>query len=480
MRSYYRNRNFAPAVSQDALLLSSLIYLQLPLAISGTSNELIPGETNLSPHGSSSVAASKLTADPEIQPPHPASKRIRVMHIINDLSIGGAEMMLYKLLAETNRERFDPIVISLIDRGSLRERIEALGIAVHTTGMKPGFPSPLGLLRLVRLMRRLKPDLVLGWMYHSCLAAQLAGIFLSPRPLVLWSIHSSISTDGSEKKLTAAVIRACAFLSRLANQVVFVSRASQKQHKTLRYQLDNSCVIPNGINVAEFVPSDQARAAVRSELELAEDALLIGLTGRYHPTKDHSNFLRAADRLLKTHPKVHFLLIGPGVDDENPKLRRSLQELGLRRQTHLLGARNDMPRLAAALDVFCLSSTSGESFPNVIGEAMACEVPCVVTAVGDAVWMVGDTGRVVPQRNPVALAAAWKEMLDIGHVGRKALGRAARIRVIENFTLESVVARYETLYETILAREAPEDVSRRAPAPARITNFSATFDDTVV
>lgn len=387
--------------------------------------------------------------------------------------------MLYKLLAETNRERFEPIVISLIDRGSLRERIEALGIAVHTTGMKPGLPSPLGLLRLVKLMRRLKPDLMLGWMYHSCLAAQLAGIFLPHRPLVLWSIHSSISTDGSEKKLTAAVIRVCALLSRLANQVVFVSRASQKQHKTLRYQLDNSCVIPNGINVTEFVPSEQARAAVRAELGLAEDALLIGLTGRYHPTKDHSNFLQAAELLAKTHPEVHFLLIGPGVDDENPKLRRSLKKLGLRRQTHLLGARNDMPRLAASLDIFCLSSTSGESFPNVIGEAMACEVPCVVTAVGDAVWMVGATGRVVPQRNPFALAAAWKEMLDLGPVGRKALGQAARLRVIENFTLESVVARYESLYESMLAIEAPEDLPHRVPAAARLANFSATLDDTV-
>jgi glycosyltransferase involved in cell wall biosynthesis len=396
-----------------------------------------------------------------------------LLHIINDLSIGGAEMMLYKLLAESDRQRFEPVVISLIDRGALRERIEGLGIAVYTTGMKPGVPSPLGLWRLVRLMRRLKPDLVFGWMYHSCLAAQLANFFLPQRAPVLWSIHYSISSLASEKRLTAAVIRVCAFLSKLAAHLIFVSQASQAQHKPLGYCLDKSCVIPNGINVAEFVPSGESRRSVRSELGLAEDAFLIGLMGRYHPMKDHANFLKAAALLSKRYPETHFLLIGTGVDDENPVLRRQIQATGLGRQTHLLGERNDMPRLAAALDVFSLSSAFGESFPNVIGEAMACEVSSVVTDVGDAAWIVGDAGRVVSPRDPRALANAWQEMIDIGPEGRTALGRAARARVIEHFTLESVVARYDALYETVLAKATPEDFALTTPALAGIASLNA-------
>jgi glycosyltransferase involved in cell wall biosynthesis len=378
------------------------------------------------------------------------------MHVISDLSVGGAEMMLYKLLAETDRERFEPVVVSLVDRGKLRERIEELGIAVHSVGMRPGLPSPLGLWRLVQLMRRLKPDLVLGWMYHSCLAAQLANFFLWQPAVVLWSIHYSVSSLASEKTLTAAAIRACAFLSKLANQLIFVSRASQSQHQPLGYRLEKSCVIPNGINVAEFVPSDESRSSVRSELGLAEETFLIGVMGRYDPIKDHDNFLRAAALISSEHPETHFLLIGRGVDDQNPSLRRLIQELGLERRTHLLGERDDIPRLAAALDVFSLSSIC-ESFPNVIGEAMACEVSCVVTDVGDAAWIVGDAGRVVSRRDPRALADAWNDMLDIGTAGRLALGRAGRARVIELFALESVAARYEALFEAVLAREAPSD-----------------------
>ena len=363
-------------------------------------------------------------------------------------------MMLYKLLAETDRTRFEPVVVSLMDSGALRERIEALGVAVHTVGMKPELPTPLDFWRLIRLTRRLRPDLIVGWMYHSCLAVQLASIFSSRRARVLWSIHYSSSSLTDEKWLTALVIKACAFLSRLPSKIIFVSRDGQSKHKPLGFSTENSCVIPNGIDTKTFIPSLEARASLRSELGLADDALIIGMVSRYHPMKDHANFLRAAALLLKTHPETHFLLVGRAVDDANQELRRLIQELKLGHRTHLLGERHDVPRLAAALDVFSLSSYC-ESFPNVIGEAMACAVPCVVTDVGDAAWIVGDTGRVVPPRDLNALAEAWAEMLNLGMDGRAALGRAALSRVGEYFPVKAVVQHYETLYEAVLTERAP-------------------------
>ncbi|MCM3871040.1 MAG: glycosyltransferase [Pyrinomonadaceae bacterium] len=423
---------------------------------------------------SSRTANKNPPADIEGTSAQTAIRPIKVMYIINDLSIGGAEMMLYKLLAETDRTRFCPVVISLMHHAALRQRIEALGIAVYTTKMRPGRPTPMGLWRLVRLIRRLKPDLILGWMYHSCLAAQLANLFSSHRAQILWSIHYSISSLNREKRLTAAAIRVCAFLSSLPAKIVFVSQAAQLQHQSLGYSLESSCVIPNGIDVTEFVPSNEARSSVRSELGLPENAFLIGLLGRYHPTKDHANFLRAAALLSRLHPEVHFLLIGPKVDRENRTLCKSIQELGLIHQTHLLGERHDVPRLAAALDVFSLSSYV-ESCPNVIGEAMACGVPCVVTDVGDAAWILGHTGRVVPPRDSGALADAWREMIDLGPGGRLALGREARTRVIERFTLKSVAARYDAIYETVLAREKTRESADETPGV--IGTLSTTFED---
>jgi glycosyltransferase involved in cell wall biosynthesis len=377
------------------------------------------------------------------------------MYVISDLSVGGAEMMLYKVLAETDRASFEPFVVSLMEGGALRERIESLGVEVHTVGVRPELPTPLDLWRLARLTRRLRPDLIIGWMYHSCLAVQLASI-LSPLPAtVLWSIHYSVSSLAEEKWLTALSIRACALLSRLPGKIIFVSRDGQSKHKPLGFRTENSCVIPNGIDVETFAPSHEARASVRAELGLPGDALLVGMVSRYHPMKDHANFLRAAALSARERPGVHFMLVGRGVDDDNVELRRLIQELGLAGRTHLLGEREDVPRLTAALDVFSLSSYC-ESFPNVIGEAMACGVPCVVTDVGDASWIVEDTGRVVPPRDPSALAGAWAEMIDLGEEGRASLGRAALLRVRRLFPVKSVVRQYEALYEAVLAGQAPE------------------------
>ena len=386
--------------------------------------------------------------------PVPAAKPVKILHIINDLAIGGAEMMLYRLLSEKSRKRFNPVVISLMDRGSLRERVEELGIPVYTAGMKPGLPTPASIWRLFRLVRQIKPDLIQGWLYHGSLAAQIGSLVLPGRIPALWSIHCSIYSLSFEKKLTAAVVRLCALLSKLAASIIFVSRTSQAQHKALGYSIAKSCVFPNGIDTALFAPSNEARALVRLELGIPEGALLMGAIGRYHAMKDQANFLRAASLIAASQPEVHFLLAGRELDRENRALMQLINELGLEERTHLLGERTDIAWLVAALDVFCLSSSHGESFPVIVAEAMSSAVPCVVTDVGDSAWMVNATGRVTRPRDAQALAAACKELLDLGPAGRETLGQAARNRVVDLFSLSTVVAEYEALYETMIASAA--------------------------
>lgn len=377
---------------------------------------------------------------------------IKILHIINDLSIGGAEMMLYRLLSHKSRQRFQPIVISLMDRGSLRGGFEELGIPVFTARMKPGFPTPASIWRLIQLIRKIKPALIQGWLYHGSLAGQLGALAMGGKVPVLWSIHFSVYSLSFEKKLTAIVVRICGLLSSLAAGIIFVSRTSQAQHQKLGYNIDKSCVLPNGIDVSMFAPSEDARVSVRDELRIPHDAVLIGNISRYHPMKDHANFLQAARSIAGKHPQVHFLLAGRELDERNRPLRDLIQQHGLEVRIHLLGERTDIARLVATLDIFCLSSAYGESFPLIVGEAMAAGVPSVVTDVGDSAWMLSDTGRVVPPRNAKALAGACEELLALGQEGRRALGAAARNRVIDLFSLGTVVAQYEDLYESTVAK----------------------------
>ena len=376
------------------------------------------------------------------------STPLKVCHVIPGLFTGGAETMLYRLLRSMDRSRFDPVVVSLIGHGTLSEQIEKLGMSVYFMDVRPG-RSPLGAgWRLVRLIRQLKPDLIQGWMYHGNLAAQLAATFLPGRVPVVWNIRRSLPYVETQKPLTSALVRLGAWLSVLPRRIIYNSQLGAEQHELTGYRTDRRIVIPNGFACKQFRPDTQAGVSVRIELGLAEETPLIGLVANYRPVKDHVNFLEAAKLLLQENSAAYFLLVGRGVDGANMELATQIEALGLKGCVHLLGERRDIPRLTAALDI-ASSSSLQEGFPNTVGEAMACGVPCVVTDVGDSAAIVGETGIVVRPKDPQALAVGWAQLLNMSREERLRLGCAARQRVVERYSLEKIVKQYEDLYESL-------------------------------
>ena len=364
--------------------------------------------------------------------------------MITGLSLGGAEVVLHNLLSEMDRG-IAPTVVSLTPGGQVRERIEKLGVPVYDVGMRRGLPGPAAVWRLAALCRRVLPDVVQGWMYHGNLAATLASAVSPGRVPLAWAVHHSLHDVRAEKKLTAALIRLGARLSSLPARIVYVSRVSAAQHEAIGYKPDGRTVIPNGFDCRKLRPDAEAYASVRTELGLGPQTMLVGLIARYHPTKDHDNFLTAASRFVQRDENTCFLLAGRDVSPSNAELVAKISALGLGARIHLLGERNDVPRLLAALDILS-SAAWGEAFPMVVGEAMACGVPCVVTDVGDSGWIVGDTGAIVPPRDPQALSAAWDGMVRMQRKDRIALGQRARQRVENEFSLAEISRRYEDLY----------------------------------
>ena len=230
---------------------------------------------------------------------------------------------------------------------------------------------------------------------------------------------------------------------------MYVSRSSAAQHESAGYSAARSLVVPYGFDTEKFAPSEPAREALRHELGLTKDALLIGMIGRYHPVKDHANFLSAAARIVKSRPDVRFVLCGKGIEQGNANLAQLIKTLGLGPQVYLLGEVSEIQTIMAALDL-AVSSSYSEGFPNVVGEAMSSAVPCVVTEISDLPDVVGTTCRVVPPRDSTALAAAIEELIAAGPDYRRALGIAARARIIERYSLEKSVARYEAVYESLI------------------------------
>jgi glycosyltransferase involved in cell wall biosynthesis len=378
------------------------------------------------------------------------NKKHRILHIITSLDFGGAQMMLFKLLSEMDRAVFEPTVVSITDIGRVGKSIQSMGIPVYNLNLNPKYPSPLAFWKFLNLtVKKIRPTLIQGWMYHANIFAQILNFFLSTRVPMLWNIRHSIHNLDHEKKMTAIIIRLCAYLSKTPSRIIYNSKISVGQHEALGYASHKRVIIPNGFDTNIFSPSEEAKIRIRKELGLSPNATLIGLFARHHPMKDHPNFIRAAAHLSKSYPDVHFLLAGKNVDTNNGELMNLICDLKLNEKFHLMGDRSDMNDLTASLDI-ASSSSFGEAFPNVIGEAMACQIPCVVTDVGDSGWLVGDTGRVVPPMNPEALAEAWKDLLDIGLEGRRKLGEKARDRIIKDFSLNHIASKYESLYLQLL------------------------------
>lgn len=373
---------------------------------------------------------------------------ISILWLISGLGYGGAEMMLYKLLSCMDRTRFTAQVISMIDPGPFSGKIQELGVPLWSLGMRRGIPNPMNVVRLANWLRQARPDVIQTWMYHADLMGGLAAK-LAGRIPVAWGIrHSNLSKQGN-RRLTIYTMKMCAQMSKwLPTRIVCCSEASQRVHTALGYASQKMVVIPNGFDLSAFKTDSVARESIRAELRIPADAPLIGLFGRFDLQKDHRNFVCAAALLHRSRPDVHFLLCGDDVTWENDQLRGWIEKAGIRKHCALLGTRDDMPRLTAALDI-ASSSSFGEGFPNVIGEAMACGVPCVVTDVGDCALIVGQTGRVVPPQNAKELANALGELVELGTDGRSQLGAAARRRILQYFNLPDIVARYENLYHEI-------------------------------
>jgi glycosyltransferase involved in cell wall biosynthesis len=369
---------------------------------------------------------------------------MKILHIISGLSTGGAEMMLYKLISKMNRDNFETQVMSLTDIGPVGEKIQAEGIPVEALGMKRGIPDPRILFKLARFLKKKRPDIIQSWMYHADLAGGLAAKMSGGIP-VLWNIrHSNLDPTGN-KKTTLWTVKGCAWLSnRLPSKIICCSYASKEVHSRIGYDENKMIVIPNGFDVNAFSPSEDARKKTRRLLGLCDETTLIGLIARFDPQKDHKSFFQAAGILHKNYPDVHLVLCGDGVTQDNPIIRTWVNEADVESVTHLLGRWDDMSSLQAALDM-AVSSSYGEGFPNVLGEAMACGVPCVVTDVGDSARIIGNTGFVVPPRNAAALATSLKRMIDLGEE-RKKLGMLAQKRIEDNYSLDKIVSLYEKVY----------------------------------
>jgi glycosyltransferase involved in cell wall biosynthesis len=360
----------------------------------------------------------------------------KIVFVTAGLRGGGAEAMLARLATARPGVADEIRIVSLLAAEAHMARLRAAGVEVIELRFdKPGGIAT-GLFKLARLIAERRPDIVQGWMYYGDLAAFVA-LALSGRRRqthLIWSIRCSAMDWRSYGLGLSLVVKACALVSRYPDVVTANSTTGLKSHLALGYRPRRAQVIANGIDIDEFQPNAAARRAVRTELGIGNDAIVLAHVARVNAMKDHGSFLAAMAAL----PHLYALLVGAGTEDlpAGPNLFR-------------LGCRCDVPRLFAAADFVISSSRFGEGFSNVLAEGMACGLPAVATDVGDAKFIVGDTGFVVPPQGPDALIAAIRTLAAESETARAQRGSRARARIVENFAMGHAVQRYVDLYRSL-------------------------------
>tara|TARA_B110000008_G_scaffold268889_1_gene297491 strand:+ start:648 stop:1790 length:1143 start_codon:yes stop_codon:yes gene_type:complete len=322
---------------------------------------------------------------------------VRILHIINGLSNGGTEGVLYRLILEDQLN--EHCVLSLTDFGIYGQKLLDKGIKVEKFEFKKNLKTLKQLFLLYRFSKKINPDIIQTWMYHSDLVGGIVGKLIGTNA-IFWGIRNSNLDKDKVPFSTRIIVKINAILSNLIpTKIISCSVLAKNIHQKLGYSKAKTVVIPNGFDLNKFKPKNESKLKLRSELKIDENTCLLGMIARWHHHKDHNNLFRALNLLNQistTNWKI--LLVGHLIDESNIDLMSNVKKYKLENHVIILKERDDIETVYNAIDINILSSF-GEAFPNVIAEAMGSGIPCISSDVGDASLIIGKTGWLVEPNN---------------------------------------------------------------------------------
>jgi glycosyltransferase involved in cell wall biosynthesis len=365
----------------------------------------------------------------------------KLIFLARSLDRGGAERQLVLLAKALHANGYAPSVVTFYrTRGGYEEALLATGVRLLYAGKK-GRWDILGFLwRMYRILKQEKPAILHGYLGTPNVLLALMKPFFR-RVKLVWGVRAS-NMDMSRYDWFSRLnyFLECR-LSRFSDLIIANSLAGKNHSIAKGFPASKTIVIPNGVDTAYFCFSPVAREKARRAWGIGEKEILVGLVGRLDPMKDHENFLRAARMVKAVRNDIRFLCVGGGVPDYMEYLKRLANDLDVGEKLLWLPVQDDMLPVYCGMDLFVSSSSFGEGFSNAIAEAMACQLPCAVTDVGDSRMIVGETGKVVPPKDEKGLAQAILALASLPQEERRRLGENCRSRIVVEFGIEKLVAR---------------------------------------
>lgn len=374
----------------------------------------------------------------EAEVPQDGVKR-PILFITRSLDLGGAERQLIVLANGLAQSGYPVFVAVFYADGALQGGLDTSRVRFIDLRKSGRWDPGFFLIRLGRVVRDLQPFVIHGYLPVANVVATLAA-FLAPQAKLVWGVRSSNMDLSEYGRLRRTVFWVSRLLSHKADVILVNSEAGALFHAACGYPAHRMVVVPNGIDTGRFRPNPTAGVALRQEWSIGSNELLVGFVGRFDPMKDLPTFLKAMALVAQERPEVKAVCVGDGPGRLKDDACSLIQQLQLGDHVFLVGLRRDMPAVYNAFDALCLASLFGEGFPNVVGEAMACGTPCIVTDVGDCAHVVGNTGVVVPPGDPEALAAGILQMLTSKH---EEVSVRSRDRIVQYFNILQLLRRTE-------------------------------------
>lgn len=365
---------------------------------------------------------------------------MKITHVIIGLGVGGAELMLKRLVEGLNgKDGMQHSVISLTEIGPVGQQLLDSGINVASLGMKNALSIPRTFIKLRRELKKQSPDIVQTWMYHADFLGGLAAKSLGIDN-VIWNVRNTYLD--SSGKFNAFFRKICAYLShKVPKEIIYVSQSARSEHLKQNYRSGIGTVIGNGFDTEKYSFNPEYRKKYREELKLKESDFAVFSVGRYTPAKDHATFVEAICLAARANSNIKGVLVGRDIQ---------LNYFGLSQteKKHFIvtGQRADIAELLSAADVFCLHSIT-EGFPNVLGEAMSVGIPCISTNAGDAALIIKERKYVAAVGDVSCVSKKIIEMSKEFISARAVIGNKNRKNIIENYSITSILEKYSSLYK---------------------------------
>lgn len=371
---------------------------------------------------------------------NPSNKK-SIIFIISGLGTGGAEMMLYKVTKNLINKNINiKCIISLSKNVDELVNYKKLNIRIITLNFKNLIFIPFYFLKLVFLLLKYKPDIIHTWMYHADFIGGLAAKITRVK-LIIWGIRVTHSNE-YHNNFTKIIIWLCAKFSYfIPNIITSNSNQAVVDHIKCGYCSSIFKVIPNGFDLTKF----NHKINIRNSLSLDNDVVLIAHIARYHPVKNHIGFIEAAKLINFNYPNIHFIMIGQGIDYSNKIVVDKIKEYNLYHRFHLLGLLKNINEIISNFN-FLVSTSYLEGFPNIIGEAMANNVICISTNVGDCSEIIDKYGFITQDTTSLSISNSILEAINMTNEEINNMKMNAKARIETKYNINYISNEYLRLY----------------------------------